>query len=541
MNIEQTLKLKIQKAIAKLGIDFKLDDIIIETTRDPNHGDFASNIAMQNARALRDSPRNIAQKIIDNLDMEGIEKVEIAGPGFLNFFVSQTTLSSIINVIKTKGETFGDSDYGQKQRVNVEFVSANPTGDLHLGHARGAAIGDVICRLYAAAGYDVTREYYVNDAGNQIDNLALSLQARYHQAHNRDFVVPENGYHGPDLIAIAQQLKNEVGDKYLAMTTENINYFKQRGIELELSKINRDLDLFRVHFDVFSYETNIRKDDAIANVLSRYAPYTYVEDGATFLKTTAFGDDKDRVIIKSDGSYTYFLPDIAYHLEKLSRNFVKLIDVLGADHHGYIARMKAALAIAGYPLDTLDVEIIQLVRLVKDGAEFKMSKRTGLGVTLRELCEDVGVDAVRYYFVARAASTHLDFDLDLATEASSANPVYYAQYAHARLMTVINKTKDYTKDYAGDLLITGAETDLLKHLAAFPAAVLDAAITRSPYKVTTYVQKLASLIHGFYSECRLIDDENLALTNQRLALVEVSQVVIKKALNLVGVSAPEKM
>mgnify|MGYP000903917709 CR=1 FL=1 len=539
MKIEQILQNKIAAALKLLGVEVDASTIVIERSKEAIHGDFASNIAMQSAKILRKAPRVIAEEIINHLDMSGLTKVEIAGPGFLNFFVETATLAAVINRIHQAGEKYGNGQVGEGKRINVEFVSANPTGDLHLGHARGAALGDSICRLYEAAGFDVTREYYVNDAGNQIDNLGVSLYARYLQALGHEAVLPEDGYYGPDILEIAKVLVNEVGDKYV--NNYDARFFKAYGMHKELGKINDDLAFFRVHFDVYSYETEVRKDGRVEKLLEQLKPYTYEDEGATFLKTSDFGDDKDRVIVKSDGAYTYFLPDIVYHLDKLSRNYDLLIDVLGSDHHGYIARMKAALQMFNYPSSTLEVEMLQMVRLIKNGEEFIMSKRSGNAVTLRELCEEVGVDAVRYFFVARASTSHLDFDLDLASEASSANPIYYAQYAYARLFAVLEKGKQYNISYEGAGLTSKYETDLMKELGNFPQVVEDAALSRSPYKITNYVQKLAAMIHAFYTECRLLDESNVPLTENRLGLAEASAIVLKKALNLIGVNSPEKM
>lgn len=539
MKIEQILQNKIAAALKLLGVEVDASTIVIERSKEAIHGDFASNIAMQSAKILRKAPRVIAEEIINHLDMSGLTKVEIAGPGFLNFFVETATLAAVINRIHQAGEKYGNGQVGEGKRINVEFVSANPTGDLHLGHARGAALGDSICRLYEAAGFDVTREYYVNDAGNQIDNLGVSLYARYLQALGHEAVLPEDGYYGPDILEIAKVLVNEVDDKYV--NNYDARFFKAYGMHKELGKIKDDLAYFRVHFDVYSYETEVRKDGRVEKLLEQLKPYTYEDEGATFLKTSDFGDDKDRVIVKSDGAYTYFLPDIVYHLDKLSRNYDLLIDVLGSDHHGYIARMKAALQMFNYPSSTLEVEMLQMVRLIKNGEEFIMSKRSGNAVTLRELCEEVGVDAVRYFFVARASTSHLDFDLDLASEASSANPIYYAQYAYARLFAVLEKGKQYNISYEGAGLTSKYETDLMKKLGNFPQVVEDAALSRSPYKITNYVQKLAAMIHAFYTECRLLDESNVPLTENRLGLAEASATVLKKALNLIGVNSPEKM
>ena len=541
MLIEEKLKRCLKDALAKMNVDIDISKIVIERSKEKVHGDFASNIAMQLARELKKNPLLIAEEIVNNLDVESFNKVEIARPGFINFFLKSEALSSIIKTIIDEGDNYGNSTYGENKPINVEFVSANPTGDLHLGHARGAAIGDCICRLYSKIGYNVTREFYVNDAGNQINVLGRSIRARYHQLFGDNIEVPEDGYHAPELLKIAEIMKNEVGDKYLVDSEESETYFKRRGTELELDKLNNDLKNFRVNFDVFSFETDIRAAGGVERVLEGAKQYIYENEGATFLKTTAFKDDKDRVIIKSDGSYTYLLPDIAYHLNKLDRGFTQLVDILGADHHGYIDRMKSSLEMFGYPRSILEIELIQMVRLFKNGEEYKMSKRTGNAIAMRELCEEVGVDAVRYFFVNRAASAHLDFDLDLAKESSSANPVYYAQYAYARLFNVLQNAEDIKLNIDGTGLEHQKEIDLMKHLSLYQKEVLDAALTRAPYKVTVYIQKLASLIHGFYTECRLLDRNNLELTSSRLALCKASMIVLKNALGLIGVSAPEKM
>ena len=541
MLIEEKLKRSLKDALAKMNVDIDISKIVIERSKEKVHGDFASNIAMQLARELKKNPLLIAEDIVNNLDVESFNKVEIARPGFINFFLKSEALSSIIKTIIDEGDNYGSSTYGENKPINVEFVSANPTGDLHLGHARGAAIGDCICRLYSKIGYNVTREFYVNDAGNQINVLGRSIRARYHQLFGDNIEVPEDGYHAPELLKIAEIMKNEVGDKYLVDSEESETYFKRRGTELELDKLNNDLKNFRVNFDVFSFETDIRAAGGVERVLEGAKDYIYENEGATFLKTTAFKDDKDRVIIKSDGSYTYLLPDIAYHLNKLDRGFTQLVDILGADHHGYIDRMKSSLEMFGYPRSILEIELIQMVRLFKNGEEYKMSKRTGNAIAMRELCEEVGVDAVRYFFVNRAASAHLDFDLDLAKESSSANPVYYAQYAYARLFNVLQNAEDIKLNIDGTGLEHQKEIDLMKHLSLYQKEVLDAALTRAPYKVTVYIQKLASLIHGFYTECRLLDRNNLELTSSRLALCKASMIVLKNALGLIGVSAPEKM
>ncbi len=542
MTIEQKLKLALQNALEKLNVKVELNDIVIERSKEKAHGDYASNIAMKSARIFKTSPMEVAKKINDNLSLDDIEHVEIVSPGFINFFMKSDSLSSLIQTILTQGDNYGSSNYGNGKKINVEFVSANPTGDLHLGHTRGAAIGDTICRLYSFVGYNVTREFYVNDAGNQINNLAKSLNVRYHELFNDNSLpFPEDGYHGEDVKNIAKQIKEEIGDKYLTYSDEAFNYFKKRGTQLELEKLNKDLKMFKVNFDVFSSELEIRNKGEVDAILEKLSPYIYDNENAKFLKTSSFEDDKDRVIVKSDGSYTYLLPDIAYHYNKLQRGFTLCVDVLGADHHGYINRMKSSLEMLGYSKDVLEIELIQMVRLFKDGQEYKMSKRTGNAISMRELCEEVGVDAVRYFFVSRASSSHLDFDLDLATKMESSNPVFYAQYAHARLAKVLESADKYGFDESCKLLVHDKEKELLKIMGDFNKEVLNAALLRAPYKMTNYIQKLATAIHEFYTQCRIIDDSNKELTRNRLTLAKCAKQVMKNALNLIGVSAPTRM
>lgn len=541
MNIEKYLKTVLLNALNELDIKISFDDIVIERSRDEKHGDYATNIAMQLAKPLKKAPRDIAKIITSNIDSRNIEKCEIAGPGFINFFIKPLYLTNVIEEIISNGDKYGQLQLDKRSKVNVEFVSANPTGELHLGHARGAAYGDALCRILEKAGHQVVREYYVNDAGVQIDNLAKSLYARYATLLGKETAVPEDGYHSEQLIDLAKILVNEIGDRYLTLNDEAFTYFKKRGVELQLEWIKEDLKHFRVKFDVFSYETKIRNTNAIPKVLEKLKPYTYEEEGATLLKTSDYSDDKDRVLIKSNGDFTYFLPDIAYHEQKLTNQYNLLINILGADHHGYIGRMKSALEILGYPKDILEVEIIQMVRIIQDGKEVKMSKRTGNAITLRELCDDVGVDAVRYFFVSRANSSHLDFDLNLAKETSNANPVYYAQYAHARLCGVLERGKNIKGAINLALLDSKYEIDLMKYLIDFPYTIRDSADTRSPYKLTIYAQKLANLIHSFYTECRIIDSSNLELTATRLHLVKAAAITMKECLKLIGVSAPKTM
>ena len=449
------------------------------------------------------------------------------------------SLQTIVKKIISNGDNYGRSER-KNQKVNVEFVSANPTGLLHVGTARGAAIGDSICRILDFAGYDVTREYYINDAGSQITNLGLSLEARYKELFGLEASIPEDGYAGHDIVEIATDLKKEIGDKALHMDN-SLEFYKERAMKVELDRIKKDLETFRVHFDVFSSEKAIRADNAIEKEIAYLKDYIYEADNALYLKTTAFLDDKDRVIKKSNGDYTYFMPDICYHVNKMSRGYNFIIDVLGADHHGYINRMKSALMMHGYKEDALHVELIQMVRFLKDGQEFKASKRRGDAITLRDVCEEVGVDAMRYFFAMRAASGHLDFDMDLAKEQSSNNPVYYAQYAHARLCSILEQGNDIAIDESAKNLSLPSEMALLKHLADFTNVVADAAKDKAPYKIANYIHALAESVHAFYNECRVIDREHIDISASRLALVKASQIVIKNALNLIGVSAPIHM
>lgn len=544
--IEMSLKHALKDAVSKaFGQELQEDNIVIEIPKDKSHGDYSTNVAMQLTRILKNNPRKIAEGIMEALDKDAadIESCEIAGPGFINFKIKNTSLAKIIETVLAQGDDFGHNDTGHNIKVNVEYVSANPTGDLHLGHARGAAWGDSITRLMKASGYDVCREYYVNDAGNQIINLGKSLQARYREHMGLDFVLPEDGYHGEDVKKIAIELAETYKDAYVEENEENLKFFKEKGIEFELNKIKRDLDYFRVHFDVWSSEQKIRDDgkvEAALKVLDEKG-MTYEKDGALWFATTKFNDDKDRVLRKTDGSYTYLVPDIAYHKDKLDRGFDMLVDLLGADHHGYIPRLKASIEALGNDPEKLQVDIIQMVRLVENGEEVKMSKRLGNAVTIRELCDEVGVDAVRYFFVQRAVDTHFDFDLGLARKQSNDNPVYYAQYAHARMCSILRQAPDMKDAENYDLLTHEKEIALMKYINEFTNVVADAAKTRSPHKVCNYIQKLASYFHSFYNACKVIDMEHEELSAQRLALLKATKITLKNALELIGVEAIEKM
>ena len=548
--IESSLKELLASSVIKSGLLDTIDasSIVIEIPRDNANGDYSSNIAMQLTRQLKRNPREIASLLVENIDLDSglISKVDIAGPGFINMFVNKTSMTSIIGEVLQEKDAYGRSTYGNKVKYDVEFVSANPTGDLHLGHAKGAAVGDSICRILDAAGYDVTREYYINDAGNQINNLAASLFARYKQAFGIECELPKDGYHGKDIIGIAAKVKEEYGDEFLNKDYEEVRQtFRDIGVKFELQKIKDILAEYRVHFDVWSSETKLYENDMIRPTLEKLKEkgYTYEQDGALWLRSTDFGDDKDRVLIKGDGSYTYLTPDIAYHLSKFNRGYDFLVDLLGADHHGYIARMKAAMQALGYNANQLEIDIMQMVRMVQNGEEVKMSKRTGNAVTIKDLIEDIGVDAARYFFVCKAASSRFDFDLDLATSKSNDNPVYYAQYAHARMCSILAQAKKLDIELTDhfELIKEDKEIELVKHINEFRNVIIDSATSRAPHKIANYIQKLAQLFHSFYGECKVLDVENKELSAQRLALVEATRITLRNALNLIGVSAPEKM
>ncbi len=541
MEITEHLKNVILSATKECGLSLTLDDINVERCRDKSFGDYSTNVAMKYAKELGLSPRDFAAQLKEHLTDEKIASVEIAGPGFINFFIQSWSLADELHTIIEQG-----SDYGRGEKkdlkINVEFVSANPTGELHVGHARGAAIGDSLCRILDFSGYQVTREYYINDAGNQIDNLALSVIERYKELLGMKFEIPEDGYHGQEIKNLASEIRESYGDNLLERE-DYYQLFKNEAMGREMYKISGVLREFRCPFDVFTSEIDVRSNDAIPKEIEYLKDHTYEQDGAVFLRTTDYLDDKDRVIVKSDGSYTYFMPDIVYHLDKLSRGHDLLIDVLGADHHGYINRLRSALMMHGYSENVLEFNMIQMVRFLKDGEEVKVSKRTGDAISLRELIDEVGVDAARYFFVMRSANMHLDFDMDLAVKQSNSNPVYYAQYAHARLCSVLALADSYniTPDDTGWHLSNEYELNLVKTLLEFPSEVEAAANERAPYRITNYIQTLAEGVHRFYTECRIVDYDNVDVTKSRLTLCKCARIVLSNALNLVGVIPVEKM
>lgn len=547
-----TIKEEIKHAVLKAGLveESELPEFVLEVPKDKTHGDLATNTAMQLTKIAKKNPRLIAETIIEHLDLSAasIESATIAGPGFINFVMNKAYLHRVINQVLEAKESYGRTQDGANQAIEVEFVSANPTGSLHLGHARGAAVGDALCNVLDFAGYSVTREYYINDAGKQIENLALSIEARYLQQLGQEAAMPEDGYYGEDIVGFAKQLVAEKQDTLLQLEgEEKFAFYRQYGLERELDKIKRDLAKFRVNFDIWYSETSLYEDGKVTAALDKLknSGYMYEEDGATWLRTTEFGDDKNRVLVKNDGSYTYLTPDIAYHLEKYSRGYDRMINIWGADHHGYIPRMKAAMDALGNDSNKLTVLIAQMVSLFQNGEKVKMSKRTGKAVTMQDLMEEVGVDAIRYFFTMRSMDSHLDFDMDLAVSTSNENPVFYVQYAHARICSVLRQAADQgvTFDLAkADLtkLVHEQEYVLLRKLGELPQEISEAASGYAPHRLIRYVYELASEFHSYYRAEKVITD-NHELTQARLALIISVKQVLVNVLTLVGVSAPERM
>ena len=521
--------------------------IMLEIPKDNRNGDYSTNIAMRLTKLLQKKPQEIAGIIKDALmeELDIIEKIEIAGPGFINFWLKKESMANIINTIIDMKDDYGSSDTGKGKKYLEEYVSANPTGPLHCGHARGAAWGDSVARIMNKAGFAVSREYYINDAGVQILNLGRSLLARYRELFSLDFMLPEDGYHGPDVIEIARAIKEKDGDRYLNMPEdEAVRIFMDLGKNLELERIKRDLEYYGCEFDSWISEQWIVDQGLVEKAVEKMDKMglLYEKDGAIWFAASKYGDDKDRVLKKSDGYYTYMTPDIANHLYKYDRGYEYLVNIWGADHHGYIPRMKAAMEALGYPRDNLQVDLCQMVRMVENGEEVKISKRTGNAITLRELCDDIGVDCTRYFFLSKALDTHMDFDLTLARTRNNDNPVYYAQYAYARICSVLKQAANgYHKQDAYTLLNDPKEIDLIKHITSFTDVVADAAVNRSPNKICNFIQKLAQYFHSFYGACKINDMNNPELTNERLALADATRITLKNALELLGVSAPEQM
>lgn len=548
MDLRQQLKTSIEAAVEQAGIVETVPEVKIEVPKDKTNGDFSTNVAMVLTKQAKRNPREIAQIVIDNLDHEAasIKSVEIAGPGFINFKMDEASLTAIITRILSEKGGYGRSELEEKEKVLIEFVSANPTGDLHIGHARNASVGDTLAAIMDFAGYDVTREYYINDAGNQIENLAKSIEARFMEALGQELYMPEDGYMGKDIQKMAEKLAEESPE--LAETTreDRIRMFRQMGVDYEMKKLKQDLEDFNVHFDNWFSESMLYEKGEIDMALEKMSAngYTYEADGALWLRTTDFGDDKDRVLRKQDGTYTYLMPDVAYHFDKVERGFDKLINLFGADHHGYIKRLKGSLGALGENPERLEIQIMQMVRLIENGEEVKMSKRTGKAITLRDIIDMIGVDASRYFLAMRSPDTHFDFDLELAKSESSDNPVYYAQYAHARICSILRQAREagYTLDESVALDVIQHEQALLvlKKLADFPNVVKNAAENRAPHRIPNYIQELASAFHKFYNADKVLTDDR-AKTAAYLLMIEAVRQTLENALGLIGVSAPDKM
>lgn len=542
--IIKTAKNAIAAGVVKDGT---LPEVQLTVPPKKEFGDFASNFAMQSARALRCNPRVLAQYIVENLDCPYVKKAEIAGPGFINFYLNPDWVYDMLARIVEAGENYGNLPKASDEKIQLEYVSANPTGPLHVGHGRGAAVGSALANLLKAAGYDVEQEYYINDAGNQMNNLARSVNARYLELLGKEIEFPEDGYHGHDIIDTAQRIINKYGDRFLQMEeAERLEEFKTIAYQEKLAALKEDLERFNVRFDVWFSEKTLHEANKIKEACEILLEkgYMYEQDGALWLKSTAFGDDKDRVVIRDNGVPTYFAADIAYHANKFGRGFDRVINLWGADHHGYIARMKAAMQCMGYQPEQLEILILQMVRLLRDGQEVKMSKRTGQSVTLNELIDEVGTDAARFFFVMRSIDSQLDFDLDLAKKKSNDNPVFYVQYAHARICSIMRQVAEVgiTVQGKGDykLLTEPVEVDLIKKLGEYPEMLATAARERAVQQVAHYVYDLAGLFHSAYNQCRILG-VNEDLQQARLAMVMAVGHVVRHALSILGVSAPEKM
>ena len=546
-------------SIISLALDQILDDssiidIHIERPKTLEHGDYSTNIALQLTKILKKSPREIAQLIIEKIGLDpSIDRLEIAGPGFINFYLSAAGKSSIIKNIFTQSINYGHNEAGKNQKLQVEFVSANPTGPLHIGHGRGAAIGDSLARIMQANGWDVTREFYYNDAGQQINNLALSVQSRIKGIEPDDTNFPEDGYRGEYILEIADAYSNcktvEVDGEIVKSNgnPDDVENIKKFSVAFLRKEQNIDLDAFQTTFDVFTLESTFYQNKDVEKVLDLLEKngFSYKKDDATWLKTTTFGDDKDRVMIKTDGSYTYFVPDVAYHLNKWERGFVRVINEQGADHHSTITRVRAGLQglNLSIPKNWPEYVLHQMVTVTKNNQEVKISKRAGSYVTLRDLIDEVGSDATRYFLLARKPDSQLIFDIDLAKSQTNDNPVYYIQYAHARICAVLNQvlmTKEDLHNFDESLLTSTHEHQLIKRLSEFPEIILLSASESSPHYIATFLKDLAADFHSYYNANKFLSDDK-ALQNARLALIGATKIVIKNGLQLLGISAPEKM
>ena len=523
-----------------------LPEISLEVPPKKEFGDFSTNFAMQSAKIFHTAPRKIAEEIKNRIAADWLEKIEIAGAGFMNFYLKSDVIYSELKNIFDDVENFGQLPNKKNVPIQIEYVSANPTGLLHVGHGRGAAAGSAIVNILRAAGYNVESEYYINDAGNQMENLAKSVNARYLELLGQNVEFPENGYHAVDIIDTAKKIVERDGDKYLSLPEEErLKVLENLAYADKLDELKKDLANFKVNFDVWFSERTLHPDkinDAVKVLRERGE--IYEKDGALWLNSTKYGDDKDRVVVRENGVPTYLAADIAYHKDKFERGFSTLINLWGADHHGYICRVKAAMTALGFNADNLKILLLQMVSLYRGGELVKMSKRTGESITLRELMEEVGTDAARYFFLMRSIDSQLDFDLDLAKKQSSENPVYYIQYAHARICSIFRQTEENNLQIPAapkfSMMTTAAEIDLINKIFEYPDEIEKAAAEFAPQRIARYVYDLAAQFHSFYRDCRILGvDEDLA--KARLALIKITAHTIKHALNLLGVSAPTSM
>ncbi|MBR6012281.1 MAG: arginine--tRNA ligase [Selenomonadaceae bacterium] len=524
----------------------ELPEIKLEVPPKKEFGDFSTNFAMQAAKVFHTSPKKIAEEIKNKISADFIEKIEIAGAGFMNFYLKSDVIYQKLKNIYDDCENFGQLPAKNNQMIQIEYVSANPTGLLHVGHGRGAAAGSAIVNILRAAGYNVESEYYINDAGNQMENLAKSVNARYLELLGQEVEFPEDGYHAVDIIDTTKKIIAEHGDKFLNFPEdERLKILMDLAYADKLAELKKDLSNFKVNFDVWFSERTLHPEkiqDAIKILKDNGT--IYEKDGALWLNSTKYGDDKDRVVVRENGVPTYLAADIAYHKNKFDRNFGTMINIWGADHHGYICRVKAAMSALGFDADKLKILLLQMVSLYRGGELVKMSKRTGESITLRELMEEVGTDAARYFFLMRSIDSQLDFDLDLAKKQSSENPVYYIQYAHARICSIFRQTEENGLKLDGEikfnLMNSNAEIDLINKIFEYPEEIEKAAVNFAPQTIAKYAYDLAAQFHGFYRDCRILGvDEELA--KARLALIKITAHTIKHALNLLGVSAPTSM
>jgi arginyl-tRNA synthetase len=523
-----------------------------EIPADSKNGDVSTNAAMVCARPFRNNPRKIAEAIVSKIDLNGsyFARCEVAGPGFINFFYSTEWYATVVATVLEQKEKYGETDLGAGKSVLVEFVSANPTGPMHIGNARGGAIGDCLASVLEKAGYEVAREFYINDAGNQIEKFKTSLEVRYLQIYKPETELPEDAYKGQDIIDHANAFNEIYGDKYVnADSEERRQALCDFALPKNIQKLHDDLGKYRIQYDKWFNESTLHKDGSVQRVIDQLkaSGHTYEKDGALWFKTTEFGDEKDRVLVRENGVPTYLVPDIAYHYNKLAvRKFDKAVDIFGADHHGYIARIKASMTALGVDADRLDIVIMQMVNLVRNGEKYKLSKRSGKAITLSTLLDEIPIDAARFFFNLREPNSHFDFDLDLAVSQTSQNPVYYVQYAHARICSVLKKMNEEgievkSLDKAALSVLTAPEEqEMIKHLATLPNVINDAAKAYDPAKVTKYVIDLATMYHKFYNNCRIMGEDE-SVMQARLSLSLAVKQVIKNILDMLKITCPESM